>query len=75
MTNNIYYKSVMTFTFPVWLVKRKQQNSYRVCTDAWVLNEKLLKINHAFLLVWECIQMIGQSHQEVMSVENFKDTD
>ena len=33
------------------LVKRKNQNVYRVCSDFRILNEKLLKINHAFPLV------------------------
>ena len=36
---------------PVVLVKRKNQNLYRVCSDFRILNEKLLKINRAFPLV------------------------
>ena len=35
----------------VVLVKGKNQNLYRVCSDFCILNEKLLKINHAFPLV------------------------
>ena len=35
---------------PVVLVKRKKQNLYRVCSDFRILNEKLVKINHAFPL-------------------------
>ena len=38
------------------LVKWKNQNFYRVCSDFQILNEKLLKINHAFPLVRDCIE-------------------
>ena len=35
----------------VVLVKQKNQNLYRVCSDFCILNEKLVKINHTFPLV------------------------
>ena len=42
------------------LVKRKNQNLYRVCSDFQILNEKLLKINHALPLVRYCIEQLGR---------------
>ena len=44
-------KGLTGYSSPVVLVKRKNQNLYRVCSDFQILNEKLLKINHAFPLV------------------------
>ena len=43
------------YSSPVVLVKWKNQNLYRVCSDFQILNKKLLKINHAFPLVRDCI--------------------
>ena len=40
-------------------VKRKNQNLHQVCSDFRILNEKLLKINHAFPLVRDCIEQLG----------------
>ena len=47
----IICKGLASCSSPVVLVKRKNQNLYRVCSDFRILNEKLLKINHAFPLV------------------------
>ena len=47
----IIRKGLTGYSSLVVLVKRKNQNLYRVCCDFWILNEKLLKINHAFPLV------------------------
>ena len=47
----IICKGLTRYSSPVVLVKRKNQNVYRVCSDFRILNEKLLKINHAFPLV------------------------
>ena len=47
----IIRKGLTSYSSPVVLVKRKNQNLYRICSDFWILNEKLLKINHAFPLV------------------------
>ena len=47
------------YSSPVVLVKRKNQNLYCFCSDFRILNEKLLKINHAFLLVGDCIEQLG----------------
>ena len=47
----IIRKGLTGYSSPVVLVKRKNQNLYRVCSDFQILNEKLLKINHTFPLV------------------------
>ena len=47
----IIHKGLTSCSSPVILVKRKNQNLYQVCSDFRILNEKLLKINHAFPLV------------------------
>ena len=47
----IIQKGLTGYSLPVVLVKRKNQNLFRVCSDFQMLNEKLLKISHAFPLV------------------------
>ena len=47
----IIQKGLTSHSSLVDLVKWKNQNLYRVCSDFRVLNKKLLKINNAFLLV------------------------
>ena len=47
----IIQKGLTGYSSLVGLVKRKNQNLYRVCSDFLILNEKLLKINYAFPLV------------------------
>ena len=56
----IIQKRLASYSSPVVLVKWKNQNLYRVCSDFQILNEKLLKINHAFPLVRDCIEQLGQ---------------
>ena len=51
----IIHKGLTSYSSPVVLVKWKNQNLYLVCSDFRILNEKLVKINHAFLLVRDCI--------------------
>ena len=50
----IIKKGLTGYTSLAALVKRKNQNLFRVCSDFRILNEKLLKINHAFPLVQDC---------------------
>ena len=57
----IIKKGLTGYSSPVLLVKRKQQNLFRVCTDFRVLNDRLIHINHAFPLVRDCIEAIGKS--------------
>ena len=47
----IIQKRLTSYSSPVVLVKRKNPNLYRVCNNFCTLNEKLLKINHAFPVV------------------------
>ena len=47
----IIRKGLTGYSSPVVLVKSKNWNLYRVYSDFCILNEKLLKINHAFPLV------------------------
>ena len=52
----IIQKGLTGYSSLVVLVKWKNQNLYRVCSDFHILNEKLLKINHALPLVQDCIE-------------------
>ena len=52
------------YSLPLLLVKGKQQSS---------LNDKLVKINHVFPLIRACMQVIGQTHFEVMSITDLRD--
>ena len=69
----IIHKGLTGNSSPVVLVKRKNQNLHRVCTDFRILNEKLLKINHAFPLVKDCIEQLGQSRCNYMSTIDLRD--
>ena len=46
---------------------------YQVCSDFHILNEKLLKINHAFPLVQDCIEQVGRSKCDYMSTIDLQD--
>ena len=69
----IIRKGLTGYSSLVVLVKRKNQNLYRVCSDFWILNEKLLKINHAFPLVQDCIEQLGRSKCDYMSTIDLRD--
>ena len=47
----IICKGLTSNSSPVVLVKRKSQNLCTICSNFRILNDKLLKINHAFPLV------------------------
>ena len=57
----IIQKVLTSYSTPVVLVKGKNQNLYRVCSDFQILNEKLLKINHASPLVRDCIENVAEN--------------
>ena len=61
----IICKGLTGYSSPILLVKRKQQNLYRVVTDFSVLNERLVRVNHAFPIVRNCLEAIGASKCEV----------
>ena len=62
---HIIHKGLTGYSPQVVLVKRKNQNLYRVCSDFRILNEKLLQINHAF--------QIMQSKCDYMSMIDLRD--
>ena len=70
---SIIQKGLTGCSSPVVLVKRKNQNLYRVCSDFQIFNEKLLKINHAFPLVQDCIEQLGRSKCDYMSTIDLRD--
>ena len=57
---DIIQKGLTSYSSLVVLVKRKNQNLYRVCSVFQILNEKLLKINYTFPLVRDCIEQLGK---------------
>ena len=69
----IICKGLTGYSLPVLLVKRKQQNLYWVVTNFRVLNERLVRVNHTFPIVRDCLEAIGASKCEVMSVLNLRD--
>ena len=69
----IIHKGLTGYSSPVVLVKWKNQNLYRVCSDFHILNKKLVKINHAFLLVRDCIEQLGRKKCHYLSTIDFRD--
>ena len=54
-------------------MKRKNQILYQVCSDFHILNEKLVKINHAFPLVRDCIEQLGRNKCHYLSTIDLRD--
>ena len=69
----IIRKGLTSYSSLVVLVKRKNQNLHRVCSDFWILNEKVLKINRTFPLVQDCIEQLGRSKCNYMSTIDLRD--
>ena len=69
----IIHKELTSYSSPVVLVKQKNQNLYRVCSDFCILNEKLVKINHAFPLVRDCIEQLGRKKFHYLSTIHLRD--
>ena len=70
----IICKGLTSYSSPVVLVKWKNQNLYQVCSDFHILNEKLVKINHAFPLVRDCIEQLGRKRCHYLSMIDLRDT-
>ena len=70
----IICKVLTGYSSPVVLVKCKIQNLYRVCSNFCILNEKLIKINHAFPLVRDCIEQLGRKKYHYLSTIDLRDT-
>ena len=69
----IIRKALTGYSLPVLLVKCKQQNLYREATDFRVLNKRLVRVNHAFPIVRDCLEAIGASKCKVMSILDLRD--
>ena len=69
----IIQKGLTGYSSPVVLVKWKNQNLYQVCSDFHILNEKLVKINHAFLLVRDCIGQLSRKKCHYLSMIDLRD--
>ena len=69
----IIRKGLTSCSSLVVLVKQKNQNFYRVCSDFPILNEKLLEINHVFPLVRDCIEQLGRKHCHYLSTIDLRD--
>ena len=69
----IIHKGLTSYSSPVVLVKWKNQNLYQVCSDFRVLNEKLVKINHAFPLVRDCIEQLGRKKCHYLRTIDLRD--
>ena len=69
----IIHKGLTSYSSLVVLVKRKNQNLYRVCSDFRILNEKLVKINHTFPLVRDCIEQLGRKKCHYLSMIDPRD--
>ena len=70
----IICKGLTGYSSPVVLVKQKNQNLYRVCSNFCILNEKLVKINHTFPLVRNCIEQLGRKKCHYLSTIDLRDT-
>ena len=68
----IIHKGLTGYSSPVVLVKQKNQN-FAVCSDFRILNEKLVKINHAFPLVRDCIEQLGRKKYHYLSTIDLRD--
>ena len=69
----IIRKGLTGYSSLVVLVKQKNQNLYGVCSDFRILNEKLVKINHAFPLVRDCIEQLGRKKCHYLSTIDLRD--
>ena len=69
----IICKGLTGYSSLVVLVKCKNQNLYRVCSDFCILNEKLVEINHAFPLVRDCIEQLGRKKCHYLSTIDLRD--
>ena len=70
----IICKGLTGYSSPFVLVKQKNQNLYQVCSDFHIFNEKLVKINHAFPLVRDCIEQLGRKKCHYLSTNDLRDT-
>ena len=70
---SIICKGLTGYSSLVVLVKWKNQNLYHVCSDFCILNDKLVKINHTFPLVRDCIEQLGRMKCHYLSTIDLRD--
>ena len=70
---DIIWKGLTSYSSLVVLVKWKNQNLYQVCSNFCILNEKLVKINHAFPLVRDCLEQLGRKKCHYLSTIDLRD--
>ena len=69
----ILKKGLSGYSSPAMAIPRKNSDIPRVVGDFRYLNKRLVKLNMTFPLLRECIQAIGASQCEVMSVIDLRD--
>ena len=69
----IIRKGLTGYSSSVPLSQKKTTKFVQVVTNFRVLNERLVRVNHAFLIVRDCLEAIGASKCEVMSVLILRD--
>ena len=69
----ILKKGLSGYSSPAMAIPRKNSDIPRVVGDFRALNKRLIKLNMSFPLVRECIQAIGASQCQVMSVVDLRD--
>ena len=69
----ILRKELSGYSSPAMAIPRKKSDIPRVVADFRYLNTRLPQLNMSFPLVRECIQSIGASQCEVMSVIDLRD--
>ena len=69
----IIRKGLTSYSSMVVLVKWQNKNLYQVCSDFCILNEKLVKINHAFPLVRDCIEQLVRKKCHYLSTTDLRD--
>ena len=70
----ILKKGLSGYSSPAMAIPWKNSNIPRVVGDFRYLNKRLVKLNMTFPLVRECIQAIGASQCEVMSIIDLRDS-
>ena len=66
-------KGHASFCSPVLLVPRKNEKLVRVVTDFRVLNSRLVKINHAFPLLFDSLVTLGSLDADTLSLVDIRD--
>ena len=69
----IIHKGLTGYSSLVVLVKQKNQTLYQVCSDFRILYEELVKINHAFPLVRDCIEQLDRKKCHYLSTIDLRD--